>query len=372
MKSFTKLFPKVLSYRNIRRAIVEASRGKRNRTDVRKWYDPLGTDKEKETIDKLIDFALHFKAPKHRVKKIIEHGKKRTIIIPTFIEQIIHHAIIQVLKECLFKKGMYEHSYACVEGRGTHAGARYISRKLKRTAKSAKIKYCDKLDIHRFYQSISQKLLIKKLKKYIRDKQLMQLIIAVIHSVPYYIGLPLGFYTSTWFANWFLQPLDHLITDNKVFCYVRYADDMTMWSSNKNHLRKVIEQIQNWLQSNKLCLKQNYQIFRFHKIIDDKDKYRVLDFMGFKFYRNRTTLRKSILYRFRHIANQIRKNGLNIFYARAMISYNGYLKHSQIYTYYIKYIRPIIEMHTAMKYVSKWERRHNGNRVQEVRKLCAA
>ena len=51
-------------------------------------------------------------------------------------------------------------------------------------------------------------------------------------------GLPIGFYTSQWFANWFLQPFDHYVKEElKAKCYVRYMDDIVILGANvKEHM----------------------------------------------------------------------------------------------------------------------------------------
>ena len=42
-------------------------------------------------------------------------------------------------------------------------------------------------------------------------------------------GLPIGNLTSQWFANWFLNDLDHTVTSRLgARGYVRYCDDMVL------------------------------------------------------------------------------------------------------------------------------------------------
>ena len=67
--------------------------------------------REKDTIALVRGWIENFRNSKHRKVKIYDgiSRKVRTIICPTTREQIIHHAIVQVM-EPLFKKGMYENS----------------------------------------------------------------------------------------------------------------------------------------------------------------------------------------------------------------------------------------------------------------------
>ena len=46
---------------------------------------------------------------------------------------------------------------------------------------------------------------------------------------PFY-GIPLGFYTSQWLSNWYLQGLDHFIKEQLCAVhYMRYMDDMVVF-----------------------------------------------------------------------------------------------------------------------------------------------
>ena len=77
-------------------------------------------------------------------------------------------------------------------------------------------------------------------------------------------GLPIGYYTSQWFANWFLQPLDHYIKEElRAVCYVRYMDDMVIFGSSKRELHKMFIKIREYLTTLDLEIKDNWQVFLF-------------------------------------------------------------------------------------------------------------
>lgn len=62
-------------------------------------------------------------------------------------------------------------------------------------------------------------------------------------------GLPIGNYTSQWFANFYLEDLDHYIKETlKVKYYIRYMDDMVLFSNNKKELKKVKLAIDDFLK----------------------------------------------------------------------------------------------------------------------------
>ena len=104
-------------------------------------------------------------------------------------------------------------------------------------------------------------------------------------------GLPIGFYTSQWFSNFYLMDFDHFVKEKlKARHYIRYMDDIVILSSNKKKLHKMKEEIINYLdQELNLKLKNNYQVFRFDYVKNKKHYGRDIDFMGFRFFRNKTT-----------------------------------------------------------------------------------
>lgn len=111
-----------------------------------------------------------------------------------------------------------------------------------------------------------------------------------------------GNFTSQWFANFYLQNLDHYIKEQlKVKYYVRYMDDMVLFGRNKKELHRVKDQIEQFLKKEKLQIKENWQLW--------KTDSRPLDFMGFRFYRGYTTLRRSVFLRLKRRIKKIYKKG---------------------------------------------------------------
>jgi retron-type reverse transcriptase len=65
------------------------------------------------------------------------------------------------------------------------------------------------VDIRKFVDSIPHDVLLSKLEKLIHDEKFLGVLREIIGVTDH--GLPLGFYTSQWLANWYLQELDHYI-----------------------------------------------------------------------------------------------------------------------------------------------------------------
>ena len=121
MKSYNHLWEQFISDENIELAINNASKGKRERKSVKKRLENPRFRAE------IKYYANHFKNRKHEPKQIYDgiQRKKRTIIVPSFDEQVIHHMVVNILKP-IFYHGMYEHSYGSLPRRGGTKGKKTI------------------------------------------------------------------------------------------------------------------------------------------------------------------------------------------------------------------------------------------------------
>lgn len=166
-----------------------------------------------------------------------------------------------------------------------------------------------------------------------------------------------GNYTSQWFANFYLQDLDHYIKEElKVPYYIRYMDDMLLFHRNKKELHKVKIKVEEFLIKEKLQLKENWQLFK----VDS----RPVDFIGYRFYRGHTTLRRGNFLRIKRRVKRIYKKGrINYKDAAAMVSYNGWLKYCDSYKFENKYIKPYINIEKCKGVV-----KHESTKQREAQK----
>lgn len=369
MKTYKNLIDFALSDECMDESLRTATRGKTSRPDVQELLAKSQWVKEK------LRTLIKNRALKPLIHKAHEINdgftrKVRVIIQPYFSirkpEQWIQHIVVNALKK-IFTRGMYEFSCGSVPGRGVHYGKKYLEKFIKKNPKS--IKYVLKLDIKKFYQSVPIDLLKERFREIIKDEIMLDLIyfvldsnVGVLKSGEYIRdGLPIGFYTSQWFANWFLQPLDHYIKEElKAAFYMRYMDDIVIFGPSKRELHKIFKQIESYLIKNRLKPKENWQIFLFDYIgKDGKRRGRPIDFMGFKFYRDKTTIRKSIFLRACRLARRIAKT-MKISWRDAcqILSYMGWFYPTDTFQAYKKHIKPFVNIEVCKKIVSK----HNKNK----------
>ena len=362
MKSYKHLYESYLSEDNIRLAILNSSKGKRDRPVVR-YYLPACSadgDPDGEIMKRVRGFASDFHNADHKPVEIYDGitRKKRTIIVPRYYEQIVHHMTVNVLIP-IFEHGMYEHSYASLPGRGAHRGKKVIEKWIRKDPKS--VKYCLKMDVRKFFDSIPHDVLLRKLEKIIDDEEFLGVIREILSVTE--TGLPLGFYTSQWLANWYLDELDHYIKEVlRAPHYMRYMDDMVIFGSNKRELHRIRAAIDEYLKTRLgLELKENWQVFRFDYIDrDGNHRGRFLDYMGFRFYRDRTTIRRSIMLKATRKARRIgRKEKPSIYEVRQMTSYLGWIDCTDTYGMYTKWIKPFVDIQKCKRRMSAYDRRKN-------------
>ena len=264
--------------------------------------------------------------------------------------------VVNVLKP-IFMKGMYEHSYGSIPDRGAHLAKKYIKKWIKNGGKD--VKYVLKMDIKKYFDSIPHDILKQKLAKLIHDKTFLKILYEIVDAVDGNTGIPLGFYTSQWIANWYLTDLDHYIKETLgAKYYVRYMDDMVIFGRSKKVLHEYRRLIEAYLNKNLgLRLKENWQVYLFHYVKSDGTEIgRDVDFMGFRFYRNRITLRKSIMLKATRKAKRVwHKPRTTVHDARQMLSYLGWLDTTDTYNMYLTHIKPYIRFRILKRRMSVYQ-----------------
>ena len=127
-------------------------------------------------------------------------------------------------------------------------------------------------------------------------------------------------------------------------------DDMLLFHRNKKELWKIKNEVEIYLQKENLRLKENWQLF--------KTESRPIDFLGYRFYRGYTTLRKSNFLRIkRRIKKVYKKHKFNSKDVHAILSYTGWIKHSNSYKIRKKYIEQYVNLKKCKEVVKSESRK---------------
>lgn len=332
MKRVGFIYENIYSVENVRQAILNASKGKSKKPMV-KWVNKNFENVLNEIVSMLENENY---TPSPYFESIIKDGiskKERIIYKPKFYpDQIIHWCLMQQITP-LIMRGMYNWSCASISKRGVHYAKKYVEKHIN------DYKYCLKLDIKKFYPSIDKEILKKKFGKIIKCKRTLNLISSIIDS--HHQGIPIGNYTSQWFANFYLQDLDHFIKEKLgVKVYVRYMDDLVLLGNNKRVVNKWFVRIKEKVESENLEIKGNYQLFNCNR--------RNLDFCGFVYSGNKTFIRKGITRKMRRAYFKFNKTKSQS-KARSLISYYGWVKHTDSYILYKKYFNNLKQIKEETK-----------------------
>ncbi len=300
MKRYGNLWNAMISFPSLFRAARRARKGKRLRPDVALFEYHL-----EQNLWKLHDELLTRQyLPGDYHTFLIHEPKQRQISAAPYRDRVVHHALTAVLEE-IFEPTFIDDSYACRPGKGTHAAvsrAQIFSRRFQ---------YVLKADIRKFFPSIDHQILVQQIERRVKDPNVLWLVRRIVDAsneqepvlnwfpgddllspTERRRGLPIGNQTSQFFANAYLNPLDHFICESlRSGGYVRYADDMLVFESDKRRLSEVREQIREFLGGFRLKLHpQKSEIFPVRTGIP---------FLGYRVFPDRKRLSRSNILRFR-------------------------------------------------------------------------
>lgn len=140
------------------------------------------------------------------------------------------------ITEEIWRKTFVKNTYSSIRGRGIHKCVKDLYKDLQSDIEGTT--YCLKIDVHKFYPSLDHDILYSIIQKKIKDRWLLKLLKGIIDSAD---GVPIGNYLSQFFANLYLTYFDHWIKEDvKCKHYFRYADDIVILDSNKQHLRNIL------------------------------------------------------------------------------------------------------------------------------------
>jgi hypothetical protein len=352
MKRAGNLYSSLISDDNLRQALFEVNHSHRwrpmHKPNLTVLWSEKHIDECVENLRKIIEDGF-LSSPDTMIHKFdVSAGKWRDIHEPKlWPDQYIHHALIQVLQPAMMK-GMDNWCCGSIQGRGIHYGMHGIKKWMKNDLRGTR--YCAEADIHHFYDSLSQKCVMDRLKSIIKDRRVLDLAERVMKP-----GILIGCYFSQWFANTVLQPLDQAIRspENKISHYIRYMDNFTIFASQKKILHRVIHFISKWLAAFGLKIKSNWQVY--------PTKSRMPTALGYRYGHGYTLIRKRNLLRLKrqmHAFSVCRWKNLPITskFAAGLLSRIGQLKHCNNKRLYKQVVRPKTQK-WLKRVVREWTRK---------------
>ena len=308
MKRTGDLWAEVVSFQNLLAAAKAAAAGKRRRPDVARFL----LDLENEMVRLQKELMEDSYRPGDYRSFEIREPKPRLISAAPFRDRVVHHALTRVV-EPIFERRFVRDSYACRKGFGTHRALAAAREGCRRCA------YALKCDVRKYFASIDREILKALLARVIKCRRTLDLTGRIIDGsnpqeevIAYFPGddlfapyerrrgLPLGNQTSQFFANVYLNPLDHFIKRTlKPRLYARYVDDFVLFDDDKNALGGMKRAVEEFLLAWRLNLHPRKS--RVYRTADG------VTFLGWRIFPGRARLVRENVVRFRRRLNRMRQ-----------------------------------------------------------------
>jgi len=256
------LFGQIATFGALRRAALSAVKGKRRKLGAAAFM----ADLEGQCLALERGLADGSYRPGAYVKIEVKDPKPRTVSAAPFRDRVVHHALCALVAP-IFERGFIANTFANREGKGTHRAVEVYERYRDAHA------FVLRCDIFRYFPAIDHAILKRDFRRRIVCGQTLSLLDLIVDGsnaqepvdlhfpgddlfAPYARrrGLPVGNLTSQFFANLYLDPLDHFCTEVLRAPYVRYVDDFALFANDRTELDGWRARIERFLEGRRLKL----------------------------------------------------------------------------------------------------------------------
>ncbi len=249
-KTIRNQFYKKLTFEKLLQAHYRARKHKAYKNEVIKFEFNLENN--------LVNIQNRLKNKTYRLGNYfsfkVYEPKERTIQALPYQDRIVHQWYVEEFIKPYIIPRFIDTTFACLNDRGTHAAVKEVQKQMRIFKRNHGDFWILKCDIKRFFYNINPYILYTIMQKYIQDKDLLFLTQILIFNGPINknaIGVPIGNYTSQFFANIYLNELDQYIKRVlKIKNYTRYMDDFILILKTKKECIHVKKQIEDFLHSN--------------------------------------------------------------------------------------------------------------------------
>ena len=328
-KKIKNCFYKNLTFEKLYEANLRARKHKVCKSEVVKFEINLENNLT-NLLNKIRNHTYHL--GKYYTFKVYE-PKERTIKALPYVDRIVHQWYVEEFIKPNIVPKFISTTFACLKDRGTHKAALEVEKQIRICNQNNPNFWILKCDIKGFFYHIDPHILYSIMCKYIADVELLnftKLLIFDGREEMGAIGIPIGNYTSQFFANIYLNELDQFVKRTlKIKHYVRYMDDFILLLNTKEECKLIKHTIETFLHQ------------QLHLELNAKSKYYPnkmgVDFCGYRIFTTHKLLRlnskKKIKKNVKKWNYLYKNNKLNVAQAtESLNSWIGHASHCNSYT----------------------------------------
>jgi len=172
------LWQELCSYDNLELAYKKARKHKTTKDYVIEFEKDL----ENNLLLLRSELLLHSYNPQPLVNFIVRDPKTRKISKSEFRDRVVHHALCNII-EPIFEKSFIYDSCANRKGKGTLKALQRFDYFKRGVSKNNTIKcYAFKADIKKYFENVNHEILMKIIKKKIKDNKVLWLIRKILSN----------------------------------------------------------------------------------------------------------------------------------------------------------------------------------------------
>jgi len=280
-------------------------------------------EREEELLDlihdKLKAGTYRFKPARRVLIPKPGSSKKRKLGIPVVMDRVVSQSLHLVLEE-IYDGDFTPSNFGFRRGKSQHQAIQHV-----RAGAKGGYEWCASIDLQSFFDEIPHPLILRLIRRKIRDESLATLVArllkagvvvdGVLEKSPK--GCPQGSPVSPMLSNIVLKELDQEL-ERRGHRYCRWADDFVILLRSERAARRTMENITDYLQ-NQLGLPVNLEKSQVALLKD-------VEFLGFQILRGKIRLSTKAKARFKQEIRRLtpRNNGQSMY--QVIRKLNAYLE----------------------------------------------
>lgn len=280
------LWEELTGWQNLYSAYRKACKHKKSKPETAEWMFNC----ERQLLELQSELREKRYKPQAYRYFMIKEPKERLISVAAFRDRVVHHALVNVIEEH-FENTFIHDSYATRKDKGLHLAVKAAQKY------AGSCQWYLKLDVSKYFASIDHDILLGLIQRKIKDPHLIELCATILDNQNLSMGcsegtgLPVGNLTSQFFANIYLNQLDHFIKQGLNYkCYVRYMDDFILFADAPQRMKDDLPAIQSFLSA-KLHLEVKEKSIQLNRVSQG------VPFLGYRVFPELIRLRRENLKR---------------------------------------------------------------------------